>query len=52
MARDDSALINFAVAITLLISWYIYFVLQWEELGSFGEWLIVINPNTFWFEQI
>jgi hypothetical protein len=46
------SIINFSVALALLLGWYIYFAVMWEELGAFGEAMIVINPKTYWFTAV
>ena len=38
--------------LALLLGWYIYFAVMWEDLGAFGEFLIVINPKTYWFTAL
>lgn len=43
------SLINFCAALVVLLAWYIYFALAWENLGAFGEYLIVVNPHTYWY---
>lgn len=46
------SMINFSVALTALLAWYIYFAIMWEQLGTFGEAMIVINPKTYWFTAV
>lgn len=46
------SMINFAVSLVLLLGWYIYFAIMWEDLGWFGDTMILINPNTYWFTAV
>ena len=39
-----------ARAVVALLGWYAIFYTNWEEMGAVGRSLIVVNPNTYWYE--